>query len=263
MYSTLPAILRRLVSWNLFELDTDLSEGMLSGLSRSVVDEKQVHIHPAITVTGIRPEGLTPKEQEVYRLIAGRMLEAFLPSCRTETTFVKAVCAAQVFQTTGVRILEEGWHALFQRPGVLPVPENPDGLPMLEEGETPDVCSCNLIRKRDLPVHPFTDAELVEYMERKGLGTVASRTSIIRTLLNRNYIRYAGKYIVPTPKGMFTYETIRGKKIADTELTRDWEALLAGVETGQEEESGFLERVRDLATLLVDDIFQTYAPFGE
>ena len=263
VYSTLPAILRRLVSWNLFELETDLSEGMLSGLSRSVVDEKQVHIHPAITVTGIRPEDLTPKEQEVYRLIAGRMLEAFLPSCRTETTFVKAVCAAQVFQTTGVHILEEGWHALFQRPGVLPVPENPDGLPMLEEGETPDVCSCNLIRKRDLPVHPFTDAELVEYMENKGLGTVASRTSIIRTLLNRNYIRYAGKYIVPTPKGMFTYETIRGKKIADTELTRDWEALLAGVETGQEEKSGFLERVRSLATLLVDDIFQTYAPSGE
>lgn len=148
VYRTLPAILRRLVSWNLFELETDLSEGMLSGLSRSVVDEKQVHIHPAITVTGIRPEGLTPKEQEVYRLIAGRMLEAFLPSCRTETTFVKAVCAAQVFQTTGVRILEEGWHALFQRPGVLSVPENPDGLPMLEEGDTPDVCSCNLLRKK-------------------------------------------------------------------------------------------------------------------
>lgn len=57
--------------------------------------------------------------------------------------------------------------------------------------------------------------------------------------------------------------TIRGKKIADTELTRDWEALLAGVETGQEEKSGFLERVRSLATLLVDDIFQTYAPSGE
>ena len=74
-------------------------------------------------------------------------------------------------------------------------------------------------QKRDLPVHPFTDAELVEYMENKGLGTVASRTSIIRTLLTVTYIRYAGKYIVPTPKGMFTYETIRGKEIADTELT--------------------------------------------
>ena len=39
VYRTLPAILRRLVSWNLFELDTDLSEGLLSGLSRSVGDE--------------------------------------------------------------------------------------------------------------------------------------------------------------------------------------------------------------------------------
>lgn len=77
--------------------------------------------------------------------------------------------------------------------------------------------------QKQLPVDPFTDAELVEYMELNGLGTVSSRTNIIRTLVNRKYIRYSGKYIVPTPKGMFTYETIRGKKIADTSLTADWE----------------------------------------
>lgn len=72
-----------------------------------------------------------------------------------------------------------------------------------------------------LPVNPFTDAEpLVEYMEQHGLGTVSSRTNIIRTLIKRKYIRYSGKYIVPTPKGMFTYETIRGKRIADASLTR-------------------------------------------
>ena len=85
---------------------------------------------------------------------------------------------------------------------------------------------------------------LVEYMELNGLGTVSSRTNIIRTLVNRKYIRYSRKYIVPTPKGMFTYETIRGKKIADTSLTADWEKQLAGLESGMITGQDFLNRIR-------------------
>lgn len=38
-------------------------------------------------------------------------------------------------------------------------------------------------------------------MDRSGLGTVSTRTNIIRTLLERKYIRYSGKYVIPTPKG--------------------------------------------------------------
>ena len=116
-----------------------------------------------------------------------------------------------------------------------------------------------MVHKKQLPVNPFTDAELVEYMEQNGLGTVSSRTNIIRTLVNRRYIRYSGKYIVPTPKGMFTYETIRGKKIADTSLTADWEKQLAGLESGMITGQDFLNRIRTLAKEMTDDIFNTYS----
>ena len=90
-------------------------------------------------------------------------------------------------------------------------------------------------------------------------GPVSSRTNIIRTLVNRKYIRYSGKYIVPTPKGMFTYETIRGKKIADTSLTADWEKQLAGLESGMITGQDFLNRIRTLAKEMTDDIFNTYS----
>ena len=122
-----------------------------------------------------------------------------------------------------------------------------------------NVCGCNMVHKKQLPVNPFTDAELVEYMEQNGLGTVSSRTNIIRTLVNRKYIRYSGKYIVPTPKGMFTYETIRGKKIADTSLTADWEKQLTGLESGMITGQDFLNRIRTLAKEMTDDIFNTYS----
>lgn len=40
-------------------------------------------------------------------------------------------------------------------------------------------------------------------MDKTGLGTASTRTNIIRTLLERKYIRYSGKYIIPTPKVFF------------------------------------------------------------
>ena len=74
-------------------------------------------------------------------------------------------------------------------------------LPDFSPGEPVPVSGCNIVRKRTLPVSPYTDEELVGYMDRSGLGTVSTRTNIIRTLLERKYIRYSGKYVIPTQKG--------------------------------------------------------------
>ncbi|MBV8059655.1 hypothetical protein HF894_13785 [Bacteroides sp. AN421] len=168
--------------------------------------------------------------------------------------------AAQHFKAEQTRIIEAGWHDVFMHSDMIPASGySVKELPEVEKGDTLNVCGCNLIHKKQLPVNPFTDAELVEYMELNGLGTVSSRTNIIRTLVNRKYIRYSGKYIVPTPKGMFTYETIRGKKIADTSLTADWEKQLAGLESGMITGQDFLNRIRNLAKEMTDDIFNTYS----
>ena len=196
----------------------------------------------------------------VYRLVAGRMLEAFMPPCRIETTDIEAICAAQHFKAEQTRIIEAGWHDVFMNSDIIPKSRySVNELPEVEKGDTLNVCGRNLVHKKQLPVNPFTDAELVEYMELNGLGTVSSRTNIIRTLVNRKYIRYSGKYIVPTPKGMFTYETIRGKKIADTSLTADWEKQAAGLESGMITRQDFLNRIRTLAKEMTDDIFNTYS----
>ena len=56
-----------------------------------------------------------------------------------------------------------------------------------------------------------------------------------------------------------TYETIRGKKIADTSLTADWEKQLAGLESGMITGQDFLNRIRTLAKEMTDDIFNTYS----
>ena len=95
-------------------------------------------------------------------------------------------------------------------------------------------------------------------MDNAGLGTVATRANIIRTLINRKYIRYSGKYIIPTRKGLYMYETVRGMKIANAALTSGWEAQLARMEQGKLTQEEFLGKALELAGEVTEEIFRKY-----
>ena len=259
VYDTLPAVMEKVLPWSGIRLGARLTDTML--LPEQLSGNDSLAEHPAITVTGVRPEGLGRQEMQVYTLIAGRLLEAFMPPCRVECTTVEAVCAARTFRIRPCRILDKGWHAVFERGNaILPQGFTWQELPALSAGDTLPVSACNLVRRKDLPASPFTDAELIEYMDTAGLGTPATRAGIIQTLIERKYIRYSGRYIIPTRKGLFIYETIRGTGIADAALTTGWEARLARMERGKLTQNVFLREVADLAQKVTDEIFQACKP---
>ena len=259
VYDTLPAVMEKVLPWSGIRLGARLTDTML--LPEQLSGNDSLAEHPAITVTGVRPEGLGRQEMQVYTLIAGRLLEAFMPPCRVECTTVEAVCAARTFRIRTCRILDKGWHAVFERGNaILPQGFTWQELPALSAGDTLPVSACNLVRRKDLPASPFTDAELIEYMDTAGLGTPATRAGIIQTLMERKYIRYSGRYIIPTRKGLFIYETIRGTGIADAALTTGWEARLARMERGGITPEAFLSEVADLAGKVTDEIFRACQP---
>lgn len=258
---TLPTVMEKVLTWIGIRPGVRLTDTMR--LPEQLSGDDSLAEHPAITVTGVRPEGLGRQEMQVYTLIAGRLLEAFMPPCRVECTTVEAVCAARTFRIRACRILDKGWHAVFGRGNaVLPQGFAWQELPALSAGDTLPVSACNLIRRKDLPASPFTDAELIEYMDTAGLGTPATRAGIIQTLMERKYIRYSGRYIIPTRKGLFIYETIRGTGIADAALTTGWEARLARMERGGLTPEAFLSEVADLAGKVTDEIFRACKPRG-
>ena len=259
VYDTLPAVMEKVLPWSGIRPGARLTDTML--LPEQLSGNDSLAEHPAITVTGVRPEGLGRQEMQVYTLITGRLLEAFMPPCRVECTTVEAVCAARTFRIRTCRILDKGWHAVFERGNaVLPQGFTWQELPALSAGDTLPVSACNLVRRKDLPASPFTDAELIEYMDTAGLGTPATRAGIIQTLIERKYIRYSGRYIIPTRKGLFIYETIRGTGIADAALTTGWEARLARMERGKLTQNVFLREVADLAQKVTEEIFQACKP---
>lgn len=259
VFATLPSAMKKIANWREFR---PYVKGMgfdLDSLPHSVVDEDRATEHPPILVTGVYPGNLSREEMQVYALIVGRMLENTLPPCKVEYTTVDALCADRKFRMQTYRILERGWLNIFGH-NRLSVEDgwSEEELPELIEGELLRVAGCNLIHRKSLPVSPLTDAELAGYMDDAGLGTVATRPHIIRTLMNRKYIRYSGKYIISTPKGMFVYETMKGLRISESSLTSGWEIQLARMEQGKLSQEEFLDGVLKLAGEITDEIFDTF-----
>ena len=261
VYNTLPRTMEKILSRQEFRPYVKSMGINLFDLPKNVIDEDRITEHPAILVTDMRPEGLEREEMLVYMLIVGRMLEAFMPVCKVEHITVDTICAEHKFRAQTYHILEKGWYGIFERESSIAT----DGyqlieLPKIESGETLSISGCTLIRRKELPVTPYTDAELIDYMDTAGLGTVATRASIIQTLINRKYIRYLGKYIIPTRKGLYVYETVRGMKITNATLTSGWEAQLARMERGKLTQEEFLGKVLKLAGKVTDEIFRRYKP---
>lgn len=261
VYDMLPPVMEKLLSGKEFRQYA----GMIDLAARKgVTGNQDTAEHHAIVITGIQPGELDREERLVYTLVVGRMLETFMPPCKVEYTTVEAVCAARKFRIRTYRILEAGWLGIFQRERL--VAEDNDLCPVPPElfrEEKLPVTGCSLIHRKSLPAAPYTDEELADYMDKTGLGTASTRTNIIRTLLERKYIRYSGKYIIPTPKGLLLYETVRGMKVADASLTSGWEAKLARIERGELTQKEFLDGVLETVNEVTGEIFRKLSEDGQ
>ena len=254
VYDTLPPVMEKMLSRKEFRQYADTVD---LAAPRDSIEAQDTMEHHAIIITGTQPGKLDREEMLVYTLIVGRMLETFMPPCKVEYTTVEAVCAARKFRIRTYRILETGWLGIFQRERL--VAEDNDLCPVPPElfrEEKLPVTGCSLIHRKSLPAAPYTDEELADYMDKTGLGTASTRTNIIRTLLERKYIRYSGKYIIPTPKGLLLYETVRGMKVADSSLTSGWEAELARIERGELTQKEFLDGVLETVNEVTGEIFR-------
>ena len=257
VYDKLPRIMEKILNRKEFRPYVRSMGINIFDLPDKVVDEGQAAEHHAIIITDTYPEGLNREEMQLYMMIIGRMLEAFMPVCRAEYTTVDAVCAARNFRCHACRIIEKGWFGIFERESVIAGREYGfSPIPQLENGETAAVTGCSLIHRKDLPVSAYTDAELITYMDTAGLGTAATRTGILQTLIDRKYVRYSGKYIIPTRKGLYIYETVRNMKIAGAALTSGWEAQLARMERGKLTQEEFMKGVLKLSGEVTEDIFR-------
>jgi len=145
-------------------------------------------------------------------------------------------------------------------------------LPALQHGEQAVVVSAKVLEKKTRPPARYTEGLLIEDMknagkyvedttlravlkEVSGLGTSATRDSILETLKTHQYLGVSGKYLIPTEKGeaLIRWLELHCSELADVALTARWEAqldIIAARGGGAQFEAEIASKVREIVTTL-------------
>lgn len=246
-------------------------------LNRHSVDDAKVTDHHALLITGNIPSKLTAEQAKIYEMIAGRMIEAFSEPCIKEVTTARLECSRDLFEVRATTLKRNGWRKVWHE-----TEERSDeeavALPTLLENETLLMRGCDLLEKetRPRPLHTessllaametagkdLEDEEEREAMKDSGLGTPATRASIIETLLAREYIRREKRSLVPTNKGLSVYNIVADKKISDIAMTGGWELALAKIATGEMDAYTFRKGIEVYASQITSELLKVQIDSG-
>ena len=237
-------------------------------LSKRSVNAKKVTDHHAILTTGEEPRQLSNDQQAVYDLVAGRMLEAFHQDCIKEITKI-VVESGHKFIASGTVISTAGWRAVFNEPDEEKKDEENASLPKVKQGEDLPIVEKTLLEKQTKPRPLYNEASLLKALETagkeiddeelryamkdSGLGTPATRAAIIETLIKRDYILREKKNLVPTPTGLAVYNVVKDYRIAQAELTGNWEKRLEEIRSGASV-TGFQEEIKAYTCTITQEL---------
>ena len=245
-------------------------------LNRHSVDNAKITDHHAIIPTGETPSGMSADETTIYQMVVNRFIEAFSPDSEEDRMQVRFTDGTNTFTWKACRQISLGWKTV-QKGKEAEAEKKEDGdeqvlssLPNLIEGETLPLVHAEITEHKTKPKPLYTEATLLSAMEnadkdveesdkRKamaecGIGTPATRANIIETLILRDYIRRDKKVIIPTEKGLAVYEIVKDKKIANAEMTGNWELTLAAIEAGQMPPEKFAQGINSYVGTICEEL---------
>ena len=223
-------------------------------LGKRFVDNSKVGDHHAIIPTAAQKGRVLPNSPEgkLLDLINRRLLQAWHGDHRYSSTSVITRIShkadADQYLSTGTAIDEQGWKVLDVKTRRGRRAKGPPRLPGgLKQGQRVKVIKAEAVEKQTRPPPRFIEATLLTAMEsagrtvdskqlsnamrERGLGTPATRASIIETLLKREYATREKKQLRATEKGIRLLEVVH-PKVRSPEMTGEWESKLRGIERG-------------------------------
>ncbi|MGV6947147.1 DNA topoisomerase 3 [Sphingobacterium kyonggiense] len=269
MWAEIPNLIRALQNREICK--KALSKMKWGRFNKRIVNDLRVTDHHGLLITDKIPSALNAKENEVYDMIAFRLLEAVSQACIKEITDVSLEVSHYDFTLNGCKIMEAGWRGIkgnFSDDDTEPIQD----LPELKKGDELKIKEATVLEKKTKPPVLYTEAGLLSAMEtagkeieneeeRKalqniGIGTPATRASIIETLFTRNYIKREKKSLIPTEKGLQVYELVKDRKIADVAMTAEWELALQKIENNEADAGAFQMEMETYASTITNELLQ-------
>lgn len=222
--------------------------------TRRHFDDSKVGSHPAIIPTVNVPanlNGLSLDEKALYDLLAKSLIRIIYPKAVLDDMTALIGVNRVEFKASGTVLVSPGWYAVDGRKvqkQPLPVMQKGEtltGIYSLKEGETEPpkrYTEADLLAAMELAGQNIDDEEICTLMkmQKKGLGTDATRAPILKGLFDRHYLERKGKMIFPTEKGMFLIGALLVDAIKSADMTGNWEMRLNNIALGKENPAQFI-----------------------
>ncbi|RGI13342.1 DNA topoisomerase 3 [Roseburia sp. TF10-5] len=243
---------------------------------KRILNSKKVTDHHAIipTMEIIKQDlkAIPESEMKILSLCANRLLCATGEKHIYNSTKAVITCNNTVFKVSGKEVWKNGWKEFedFFKNSYKTAEDKLDAeeekkLPELHEGMMIAVEQTKVSEHFTQPPKHYTEDSLLSAMERagnedmsddverKGLGTPATRADIIEKLVKDGFVKREKKQMIPTEDGMKLI-TILPDVVKSPKLTADWENELTLVSKGDVAAEQFMSGIETM----VSDLVKTY-----
>jgi len=203
----------------------------------------------------IRPSGasfthpdqttLTGKDKALYELIWKRTLATQMADARKSSVAARISCGDTLFQANGTKILFPGFLRVY-----VEGKDDPDAaledkeviLPNLIVGTKCQSTKLESLFHETKPPARYTEASLIQRLEKEGIGRPSTYSSIISTLYERNYVRKQGTSLVPTFTGIAVVQFLERnfEYLVQYGFTSEMESQLDEIAEGHQDRLAYL-----------------------
>ena len=236
-------------------------------IKSATFDDSKITAHHAIIPT--RQKGdlskLSDAEKNIYSLIVKRYIAQFYPECRYLATTIELEANKFMFKTTGSVILDAGFKVIDSDEDKKK--EDEQELPKLEKGQEVVLSKIDAITKKTTAPAAYTEGSLIKAMENissviedptykkilknaKGIGTSATRASIIAELKRKGYMEVKKNKVHVTELG-FSLLSKLPDMIKNPVLTAMFESVLEKIENGKATYQEFENKQIDFVNTLI------------
>ncbi len=237
-----------------------LCERLLSKPLKPNNGKKTDPAHPAIYPTGEIPKTSSAQQRKLYDLIVRRTLATFGTFAIRETLTIDLDVNNEMFKAKGTLTKVPGWHEYYGPFVMLDETE----LPQVSEGEVLQVKKLDMLAKETQPPKRYSPASVIKDLEKRGLGTKATRAAIVDSLFQRGYVS-GDSSIEVTDLGMHTIETLEKfcPEILDEELTREFERDMDLIREGKKSGDQILDAAQKHLTKLLAHFKENEKQIGQ
>lgn len=268
MGDTAQRVIEAICESNVFELNEFPSMDISKVLNSKKVTDHHAII-PTVEISKQNIQEIPEGERMILLLCANRLLCAVGEKCIYDSVQVQITCGEAEFKAFGREVHQNGWKDLkkLMKKACKMTEEESESeddrkLPELVEGMVISIEDAKASEQMTQPPKHYTEDSLLlameragseemdDSVERKGLGTPATRADIIEKLVKDGFVKREKKQMIPTEDGMKLI-TVLPEMVKSPKLTADWENKLALVAKGEFSKEQFMLEIKEMVEQLV------------